>query len=117
MEPRDLIRSIEQLRASRVRPERQVETGPLFRATADEVKKTSRRLGSAGASWAEMCPPDLIGRTAVEGISRGLLTIRVADAASRFQLDRALREGLERELIRRCPVAVRGIRLVVGELD
>ena len=103
---------LERLRALRgPYPDRSDARG-LFEAQRRSLERTERRLGSAASAWAELCPAGLVGRTAVLSVVRGILTVGVEGAPVRFELDRRLRGGLERELIRRCPVAVRGVRLV-----
>lgn len=86
-------------------------------AVAEDVLKVSRRLGSAGAVWGEVCPAELAASTLVESLSRGVLTIRVADAPARFELDRWLRTGGERAVIGASRAPIRKVKLVMGPLD
>jgi hypothetical protein len=112
--PLDPARRLDRLRESRVRPDRAVALGALVREASDEFRRAARRAGGAGAAWAEACPAALAARTAVDGVSRGVLTIHADDAPTRFEVDRWLRAGGEREVVRRCPATVRKIRVVIA---
>jgi len=101
------------VRASRVRGERAVQMGETFQAQAMSLKRTRfRHLGCARA-WEAVCPADRIDRTAIVGIRNGALTIGVADHATKFELDRLLRAGAERELVKLAPTTVRRVKLIV----
>lgn len=91
--------------------------GDAFASAAKELERQRRRTGAVAGAWEAVCPAELIDRTAIEGVSRGVLTIRVADASTRFQLDRFMRGGGEMEVIRRSPSGVRRVKLVVGAVD
>lgn len=110
-----LAAELERLRSRRVRRDRAPEAGVLFAAQARELAKQQKRLGGVAGAWAEVCPPELIERTTILSLSRGVLTIGVPDAAARFELDRFLRAGAERELIRLAPATVRTVRLVAHQ--
>ncbi len=53
----------------------------------------------------------------MRSVARGLVTIGVEDASTRFELDRLLRAGAERAFIRACAASVRKIRLVAYSPD
>ncbi len=84
----------------------------------DMVKKRYTRdhgrLGEIAAAWQSVVPESLLSRTALEGLSRGVLTIRVADSATRYELDRLLRGGVEMQLKRACKAPIRRLRVQVG---
>ncbi len=104
------------LRANRVVEARATRTAPLrelFVQAARDATRDRRRLGNAGDAWAQTCPPDLAGRTAIVGLLRGVLTVSVPDSPTRFELDRALRGGAEKALIGLCTAPVRKVRVVV----
>lgn len=86
----------------------------LFAEAARNAARDERRLGNAGDAWAAVCPGELLERTRIMGLSRGALTVATPDAATRFELDRALRSGAERALIRLCSAPVRKVRVVVA---
>lgn len=106
---------IEQLRARRVKPERAVEVRGVFAAAAREFTKRDRHFSVAAEAWGEVCPRELAARTAIVSFARGVLTIGVTDAATRFEIDRVLRAGAERELVRRMPTTLRKVRLEVRQ--
>jgi hypothetical protein len=90
--------------------------GPTFAAAALWLERSRRRLGKVAQAWQGVCPAQHVERTAIVGLAAGTLTVRVADDATRFEIDRALRAGAERELIRRCPAGVARVRLVSGPI-
>jgi len=114
MNRRDIAARLAALREHRVTPERRITIAQDVLSTAADLKKLERRLGGVAEAWNRVCPPQHVERTAIESLSRGVLTVRVADAATRFELDRALRSGAEAELVRLAPSGVRKVRLVAG---
>src|SRR5688572_27737500 len=93
--------SLKRLRGFRNKAERDVSIGGALAEVEREVKKLQRAVGGIGSAWEEIAPARLAGRCRVVGITRGVLTIRAADAAARFELDRFMRGGGEAELSRR----------------
>lgn len=105
---------LEKLRQSRVHPPRQIELGPVLARMAEEFKDAARRVGATGGLWAEHCPAEMVGKTTVQGVARGVLTISVDNASTRFALDRWLREGGEARIIAASATPIRKVKLVVG---
>lgn len=79
-----------------------------------ELNKQRRANGGCATAWNAVIPPELAARTALQGLSRGVLTIAVPDASTRFTLDRFLRSGGERALIGASSAAIRKVRIVLG---
>jgi hypothetical protein len=77
------------------------------------AERASRSTSSLDRAWAAACPAELAGRAWPLSCARGVLTVRVSDAAARWELDRWLRSGGERELARAARVAIRRTRLVL----
>lgn len=111
----DPSQRLKSLREYRVFRERTVAVGPMAAALGAEFKQLERRVGGVAGAWGAVCPADLIKRTSVEGVSRGVLTIRADDAGTRFEIDRWLRSGGERELVKKCPTTVRKVKVVIAE--
>lgn len=103
------------LRERRVFRERTAALGPIAAAFGENLKRLERKVGGVSGAWAETCPNDLIRRTRVEGVSRGVLTIRADDAGTRYEIDRWLRSGGERELVKKCPTTVRKVKIVIAD--
>lgn len=101
------------VRDSRVRPERAQAMGETFQKRAMAMKRSQRKHLGCAKAWEAVCPDDSIDRTAVVGVRGGALTIGVADHATKYALDRMLREGGERELVKLAPTTVRRVKLVV----
>jgi hypothetical protein len=104
---------IERLRGFRVRRGREAALGEPVEALAAELKKQRRKVGGAAGAWAAVLPRALVEQTAIVGLRGGVLTVRVADASSRFQIDGVLRAGGERSLARVSDGAIRRVRLVL----
>lgn len=96
-------------------PDRAVAFGPLALEAGRDLKRLERRLGAVAQAWSATCPSAMLCRTTIDGVSRGVLTIRADDSATRFEVDRWLRGGGEREFVSCCPISVRKVRLVVGD--
>ncbi len=105
---------LQQLREYRVRKPPNTDLRPLFEATAANLKRERKRLANTADAWAAVCPPHLLPRTAILTLSRGALHIAVPDAPTSFELDRALREGAETQLIRACLAPVRKVKLSIN---
>lgn len=106
----------------RLRPYRSVRDGTRgvadeFHALAKSHKRTVKRLGGVSEVWDALCPPGLIARTAIRGITRGVLVIVTSDAPTKYTLERSLSAGLDQELISMCPMTVRRVRVEIARDD
>jgi len=84
----------------------------MFVTEGTRLARLARQVGGVAEAWEALCPPEHISRTRVVGVARGVLTIGVADAPTRWALERLLKGGADREMIGKCPMTVRRIRLV-----
>jgi len=105
---------LESLRRLRVHEGRDLGVSALFERTAADLKRTERSLGAAADAWRAVCPAALLDRTSVVSLNRGVLTIGTDSASTRYELDRVLRSGGERELIRSCRASVRKVKVVTA---
>ena len=80
-------------------------------AQARAIRRMERSTGAAATAWAAAVPPALARHTALVSLVRGTLTVRVTDAAARFELDRWLRDGGELQVVRRCVTSLTRIRI------
>ncbi len=113
----DVVRQIEQLRTYRQRPEREVSIARLVGSMADDARRTQRRLGSLIDLWSELVPPELERHSRVAGVRGGVGHVECDSASTKYELDRALRQGLEQELRRRYPSTLMKIRLSVADFE
>ncbi len=113
MKDQAAIARIQSLRAARARPNRAVSLGTVLAGESHSLDDRHSRLGAVGEAWLATCPADLIARTAISKVSRGVVTVAVGDASARFRIDRALREGLEGELIRASKTPIRRVKVQV----
>lgn len=91
---------LERLRKSRSLPDKDLTLGFLPEQFKKEVAKPYAQLGDLAVLWAEMVPAALVERSRLVGLSRGVLHVEVDNPASHFEIDRLLRGGLQKQLIR-----------------
>jgi hypothetical protein len=106
-----LAARLEAARAARTRRAPTPDLSRLMLVQVPEIRRLRRQLAGIAGAWAEVVPGEISEQIRLEGVSSGVLNVRAANAAVRFQLDRFLRSGGEAELLRRFPVAIRKIRI------
>jgi len=89
------------MRRLRVRPERDVSMRFFADQFKREIARPFKQLGDLIELWNELLPADVAAGTRLEALSRGVLSVAVDSSARLYEVDRRLREGLERELITR----------------
>lgn len=83
-----------------------------------EIEKPYKQLLAMAQLWPQLVPAELLARTKLETISRGVLKVIVDSSGALYELDRLLREGLEQKLITQNKgPAFRRVQLRVGRLD
>ena len=102
------------MREARVRPARDLSLAREMDRALREAAALRRSVGGCAAAWASVVPPELLARTALEGVTRGVLAVRVPNAAARFELDRFLRSGGQRRLVAACSTTLHQVRIMVG---
>lgn len=117
MHPLALSQSVANLRKSRLWAERDLSISREIAAVADETRRAAKSALGVGATWAMVCPSELVAHTKVESLQRSLLTVAVDDASARYLLDRWLRGGGEAEVVRASGPAVRKVKLVSARGD
>jgi hypothetical protein len=100
-------RQLDRLRDQRLGPLKDLGLGDEIASLAREASRQGKRFGGLGEAWNAMCPPELLASTVLQSLTRGVLTVGVADASARFKVDLWLRSGGETELIKRCPTLLR----------
>jgi len=84
-------------------------------ALTGKLKKRYNQLSKLASAWEEVIPDELRHHTALEGYSRGTLTVLVDTASQRFHIEMLLRGGLLKELQSRSPAPINRVRLTPGE--
>ena len=112
-DPLDVARSVESLRANRTRKDRDVSLEGELGRLARQYEKSASGLGDVAEAWEALAEEGLRDLCRLKGLSRGVLTIAVEDASARYRVDRALRGGLRRELIRASRVTLRDVKVRV----
>ena len=107
------LRSIERLRSQRVRPERDLTLTRAFMGEHVELRRLRRANAGLVEAWEAAAPTELRDLAMLRGVASGVATIAVADASARFHLDRWLRSGGEKALLRACPAPVRKVKIVI----
>jgi predicted nucleic acid-binding Zn ribbon protein len=88
---------------------------PLAILMKHTLGKRVRQLSAMAEIWDEVIPQDIREHTALEGLSRGVLTVVVDSSAHRYQLQMLLTGGLMQEIRRRYSGPLNKIRLVPGQ--
>jgi hypothetical protein len=108
------LAGLQRLRDARVRPPRNLSLAPDMDRAIREAASQRRSTGGCADAWSRIIPPALLAKTSLEGVSKGVLTVRVPDASTRFELDRFLRSGGQKQLVSACRANLSRVRLVVA---
>lgn len=108
------IKQIEKLRNWRGFYEQRDLAGELEKL-CEQIGRSLRDEGSAAAAWSKVCPEPLRGRCKVVGVGKGGMKVWVADAGTRYELERFLRAGGLRLLRRSSSVSIQRVRFVLSE--
>jgi len=108
---------LEQLRQQRGKPEREWGIGSVIASIEREGRRRDRNLGRAGELWDQLLPAELVRQTKLVGFRGGVLSVIVESASARYELDRALRGGLEQQLRAQLPNTLVRIKVTVGRFD
>jgi len=107
---------LEQLRRWKNRPQRDLGLGDLQKQFKREIEKPYKQVGAVVELWEQMLPPELLAHTRLEGLQRGILRVAVNGSSRLYELDRLLRQGLERQLIHaRKGTGLRKVKLQLGQ--
>ena len=99
-DPQPADRYLNQLRQWRNWPDRDFSLGFLKQKFEREVARPHRELGNLAGLWNDHVPPEIARRTRLVGLSRGTLKVAVDSSAVLYELDRLLRGGLEKKLVK-----------------
>lgn len=110
--------ALDRLRANRVPPPRDLRLTSLLDSEMRRVRPAHRAASSAVSAWDELLgragmPPGLLTRTRVVSFRNGVLTVRAADASTKYAVDRFLRAGGEAALARLASTTLRRVKLVL----
>lgn len=103
---------LESLRGYRTPAERGRGIGKDLDALRADIERRQKALGGIGEAWSATVPPTMAAAAELKGVTRGVLSVRVRDAAARHTLDRFLRSGGLDALIRACPVTLTSVKFV-----
>jgi hypothetical protein len=67
-----------------------------------QVDKRQRSLGKIAQVWEQLVPPDMQQHSALEGLSRGTLTVLVDSSSHLYHFKQLLLDGLEGQLLEVC---------------
>ena len=114
MDPAEQSRRLERLRGFRNRPKKDLSLGAAIEGERKVIERAHKAVGGLGAIWAEVVPEELASRTAPAKISRGVLTVRAADASAMYELDRWMRTGGREALAKRGATTIRRVKIVTS---
>ena len=101
------------MRPFRARRDRDVTIDLTIRSLERELRAEHAAVGDVIDTWNQVAPADVRGLAAIGGVVQGTLTLTVESSGASYELSRALRDGLERELMKRLPARVRRIKVRV----
>ncbi len=81
---------------------------------ARDLKKLQKRTASIAEAWSTVIPGPLADHSAIDRLAAGVLTVRVADASARYELDRYLREGGLERLRAAASAPITRVKIVAG---
>jgi predicted nucleic acid-binding Zn ribbon protein len=88
---------------------------PLGVLMKHKLARRVKQFGQLGDIWDEVLPAELREHTALESLHRGTLTVAIDSTARRFQLQKLLAGGLQKEIQSRFHGTLNRIRLVPGQ--
>lgn len=113
----DALPRLEQLRARRARPQPKWSIDGLIDMVEKESRKRQRNLGELIELWDQLVPQELARQAKLQTFRAGVLTVMVETSAARFELDRALRGGLEAALRQAFRGSLVRVKVVLGAFD
>ncbi len=115
-QPRAKQRHLQNLQSWRNPSEPDTSTEFITRFFETSIQKPHKQLAAVIPVWRKLIPGHILDRCALISLTRGTLTVQVADSAARFELDRLFRSGLERQIKQSCRSPIRRIRFKVAPL-
>lgn len=109
----DDLERLKRLGTWRAKPERLASATGDLSGMAREIRRLEKSIGAATDAWLRIAPPALQVVARVETLRGGTLTLVVDGSAAAFEVDRALRSGMEASLRMAVPGLMR-IRTRVG---
>jgi hypothetical protein len=109
----DDLERLRRLGTWRARPERLASASGDLSGMAREIRRLEKSIGGATDAWIRIAPPALQAVARVDTLRGGTLTLVVDGSAAAFEVDRALRSGMEASLRMAIPGLMR-IRTRVG---
>ncbi len=107
---------IERTRVYRAIRERDVSIERPLAGLERMFADRQRALGDVIEAWNQLAPERVRGTASIAGLAQGTLTLAVTSSSASYELSRALRDGLERDLVARMPARVRRVKVrVVAE--
>lgn len=81
-----------------------------------QIARPHKQVGQLAELWNQFVPTELVERTRLDRYSRQVLHVTVADSATSYRLDRALRAGLLAQIRREFAGNLRSIKLTTGPI-
>ncbi len=86
------------LRRWRNRPAPDLTLAFVARQFKRDIEQPHKQIGRLVAAWEKLLPDELVQRTALVSLRRGVLTVEVPDSATLYELTGRLRDGLQQQL-------------------
>ena len=105
---------LERMRPFRARHDRDVSMEGALQSLERQLREQHNAVGDIIDVWNELAPPAVRDIAIIAGVSQGTLTIAVATSGASYELSRMLRDGLERDMMKRLPARVKRIRVRIA---
>lgn len=107
----------EQIDLLRKYRERDNSITEVVQSFEDRANQAQRKMGSFIDVWSQIVPKDLETQSRVVGLRGGIAHVVCQSSAAKFELDRALREGLEHELRSAYSSTLVKVKVTLGNLN
>ena len=99
MDERVSQQHLERLRKHRNFKDRDFSLGFLERQFKNEVEKPFKQIADLVEVWNRLVPAHIVDHTRLESMNRGTLRVIVESNSWLYELDKALRSGLQQQII------------------
>ncbi|MEX0885449.1 MAG: DciA family protein [Phycisphaeraceae bacterium] len=116
MDPHRENERLKRLRTHRVWKDADLSLGFMKKQFKRDIERPYKQLAGLAELWQRLVPTELARHARLDRLNQGILHVAVDSSAHLYELDRLLREGLERELVRAATASpIRRVRLSLSK--
>ncbi len=114
MKPPLRLQQLQNRQGASEKRQRDPSIGNDLAALERMLSKIDARLSACITAWRALLPDDLVRQTRLKTYSRGVLTVIVENPGVAYELDRALRGGVQKAMRAQVPFTLTRIKTEVG---